>query len=112
MPREATTTKKQRRPISHRREANALTCEAFRRGAPTLENLHAGKSTPLTDDLALSRFTRDEIDQIWREATDRLVMLLKLRAEQPEKYWKLIQKTDREWTYYWETTSLHAAMKR
>src|SRR4051812_18218122 len=46
----------------HRDEANAIVCMAVRNGP--IENLHAGQSSPLLTDDALSRLTDDEMKTI------------------------------------------------
>ena len=53
-----------------RDEANALTAYAFRNGP--LENLHAGKSSPLTSDPTLSRITDPEMKELMINASEKL----------------------------------------
>ncbi len=67
-----------------RDQANALTAFAFRNGL--LENLHAGKSSPLTDDPGLSRITDAEMKALMIEASTKLARLLEMRETDPEKY--------------------------
>jgi hypothetical protein len=67
-----------------RDEANAITAYAFRNGA--LEELHAGKNSPLLDDPSLSRITDEEIKRLMIEASERLEALLRLRETSPEEY--------------------------
>ena len=57
-----------------RDEANALTAYAFRNGQ--LEQLHAGKSSPLTADPSLSRITNEEMKQLMIEASAKLEKML------------------------------------
>jgi hypothetical protein len=72
-----------------RDEANALTAYAFRNGP--LEDLHAGKSSPLTADPSLSRITQEEMKEIMVEASEKLAHLLKLRETDPETYKRFVQ---------------------
>ena len=71
-----------------RDEANALTAYAFRNGA--IEELHAGKNSPLLDDPSLSRITDEEIKRLMIEASERLEALLRLRETSPEEYKRTI----------------------
>jgi hypothetical protein len=72
-----------------RDEANALTAYAFRNGF--LEDLHAGKSSLLTDDLSLSRITNSEMKKLMIEASEKLAEILKLREINPESYKAFVQ---------------------
>jgi hypothetical protein len=72
-----------------RDEANALTAFAFRNGM--LEDLHAGKSSPLTADPSLSRITNAEMKDLMIEASGKLAELLALRETEPKKYQRFIQ---------------------
>ena len=72
-----------------RDEANALAAFAFRNGP--IENLHAGKSSPLTADPSLSRITDDEMREIMINASEMLAALLALRDSDPDKYRRFIQ---------------------
>lgn len=69
-------------------EANALTAYAFRNGF--IEQLHAGKSSPLLDNSTLSRITNDEMKRLMIEASERLATLLQLRETSPEEYKQII----------------------
>jgi hypothetical protein len=75
--------------FSHRDEANALTAYAFRNG--TLEEIHAGKTSPLLDDLTLSRITDGEMKTLMIEASEKLASILMLRETDPEKYKQFVQ---------------------
>ena len=75
--------------FSIRDEANALTAYAFRNGP--LEDLHAGKSTPLTADKSLSRITQNEMKELMINASGKLADLLKLRDDDPEAYKRFVQ---------------------
>jgi hypothetical protein len=70
-------------------EANALTAFAFRNGP--IEDLHAGKSSPLTADPSLSRITQAEMKEIMIEASEKLAFLLELRETEPETYKRFVQ---------------------
>jgi hypothetical protein len=72
-----------------RDEANALTAYAFRNGP--LEDLHAGKSSPLTDDPSLSRVTQSEMKELMIDASEKLAEMLKKRDAEPEAYQRFVQ---------------------
>lgn len=72
-----------------RDEANALTAYAFRNGP--LEDLHAGKASPLTDDPSLSRITDAEMKKLMINASEHLAKMLALRDSDPEKYRRFVQ---------------------
>ena len=72
-----------------RDEANALAAFAFRNGP--IENLHAGKSSPLTADSSLSRITDDEMKELMVNASEMLAVVLALRDSDPDKYRRFIQ---------------------
>lgn len=82
--------------FSLRHEANALTAYAFRNGY--LEQLHAGKSSPLTVDPALSRITNDEMKQLMIEVSEKLETKLRLRESDPLAYRKWLHRY--AMTYY------------
>lgn len=65
-------------------EANALVAWAFRNGP--LENLHAGKHSPLLDDPTLSRITDDEMKELMLNACRQLAKLLELKCASPVEY--------------------------
>ncbi len=72
-----------------RDEANGLAAFAFRNGP--IENLHAGKSSPLTADPSLSRITDDEMKELMLTASEMLAAVLALRDSDPDKYRRFIQ---------------------
>ena len=72
-----------------RDEANALTAYAFRNGP--LEDLHAGKGSPLTDDPSLSRITDAEMRKLMINASEHLAKMLALRVTAPDEYRRFIQ---------------------
>ena len=61
----------------------------FRNGP--IENLHAGKSSPLTADPSLSRITDDEMKELMVNASEVLAAVLALRDSDPDKYRRFIQ---------------------
>ena len=71
-----------------RDEANALTAFAFRNGP--LEDLHAGRSSPLTHDPSLSRITDEEMKHLMITASEKLASMLALKERDPEKYKSII----------------------
>lgn len=72
-----------------RDEANALAAYAFRNGP--LEDLHAGKSSPLLDDPSLSRITDDEMKRLMLNACEMLAKALEMRDNDPEQYRHFVQ---------------------
>src|SRR5919108_4471623 len=76
------------RGFTIRDEANALTAFAFRNGP--LEDLHAGRSPPLTDDPSLSRITDAEMKHLMITASEKLASMLTLEKRDPEKYKSII----------------------
>lgn len=83
-----------------RDEANALTAYAFRNGY--LEDLHAGKSSPLTDDQQYSRITDAEMKTLMIEASRRLASALALRSSNPELYLEWILDYNLRYCRVWE----------
>ena len=67
-----------------RDEANALVAWAFRNGP--LEDLHAGKYSPVLEDPTVSRITDDEMKTLMVSACRQLEELLKLRDEDRDQY--------------------------
>jgi len=72
-----------------RDEANALIAMAVRNGP--IEDLHAGKHSPLLDDPDLSRITDAEMKALMIHATRMLADLLRLRDREPELYRRWMQ---------------------
>jgi hypothetical protein len=72
-----------------RDEANALTAYAFRNGP--LENLHAGKWSPLLEDPELSRITQAEMKELMINASYHLANALEHREQKPEIYRQFVQ---------------------
>jgi hypothetical protein len=75
--------------FNHRDEANALIAMAVRNGP--IENLHAGKTSPLLEDETLSRITDEEMKVLMIAATKRLAELLRMRDADPESYRRRIE---------------------
>ncbi|MFN0012158.1 MAG: hypothetical protein ACKVS8_11010 [Phycisphaerales bacterium] len=100
-------TKSQTRTHSFtlRQEANAITCGAFRNGF--LEDLHAGKSSPLTDDPNLSRLTNAEMKALMIEASSLVARMLALKEQNPEKYWEQIRFLHESYTHNWVQDEIH-----
>jgi hypothetical protein len=73
-----------------RDEANALTAYAFRNGF--LEDLHAGKSSPILDQPGYSRITDDEMKRLMIEASEKLARMLALKQKNPAEYDQFIRK--------------------
>ena len=72
-------------------QANVLTLLAFRNGP--IEDLHAGKNSPLLEDKTLSRITDAEMKTLMIAASRKLAELLTLRDEDPEAFAALMAKT-------------------
>lgn len=67
-----------------RDEANALTALAFRNGF--IEELHAGKLSPLLEQPGLSRITDAEMKKLMIEASEKLARMLALKRDDPDCY--------------------------
>jgi len=85
--------------LTLRDEANAIVAHAFRNTC--LEELHAGRHSSLLDDPGNSRITDEEMKRLMLEACERMEKLLRLKAEEPEKYWETIFKTNRAYCRAW-----------
>ena len=70
--------------FTYRDQANVLTLLAFRNGP--IEDLHAGKYSPLVEDKTLSRITDAEMKTIMIAASAKLAELLALRDDSPEAF--------------------------
>ena len=75
--------------FSVRDEANALVAIAFRNGP--LEDLHAGKPSELLEDPSLSRITDDEIRKLMIHSCDVLENLLRIKENDPERYYQYVK---------------------
>jgi hypothetical protein len=67
-----------------RDEANAIVAYAFRNGP--IEQLHAGKYSPLLEDKSLSRITDEEVKTLMIHACRRVEELLRLKQSNPTEY--------------------------
>jgi hypothetical protein len=83
-----------------RDEANALTAYAFRNGF--LEDLHAGKPSPLLEQPGYSRITDDEMKRLMIEASEKLARMLALKQENSAEYGQSIRKYGRTYCRTWK----------
>ena len=83
-----------------RDEANALTAFAFRNGF--LEDLHAGKSSPLLEQPGYSRITDDEMRMLMIQASGKVEGMLRLKRSQPAKYELFIRDCQRRYCRKWK----------
>ena len=83
-----------------RDEANALTAHAFRNGF--LEDLHAGKHSPILDDPSYSRITDDEMKRLMIQASERLAHMLALKQQDPAEYDRRIRKYQKNYCRTWK----------
>jgi hypothetical protein len=83
-----------------RDQANALTAYAFRNGF--LEELHAGRDSPLLDDPRLSRITDDEMKRLMIEACEKLAEMLRLKENDPAGYDAFIRSYHRMFCRKWK----------
>jgi hypothetical protein len=83
-----------------RDEANTLVAWAFRNGP--IENLHAGKYSPLLEDPQLSRITNAEMKALMLNACRQLAKLLELKESNPAEYaWRIMAYND-DYCRSWE----------
>ena len=83
-----------------RDEANALTAHAFRNGF--LEDLHAGKHSPILDQPGYSRITDDEVKRLMIQASERLAHMLALKQQDPAEYDRSIRKYHKNYCRTWK----------
>ena len=83
-----------------RDEANALTAHAFRNGF--LEDLHAGKHSPILDEPGYSRITDDEMKRMMIQASERLARMLALKQQDPAEYDRFIRKYHKDYCRNWK----------
>jgi hypothetical protein len=88
------------RAFTLRDEANALTALAFRNGF--LEELHAGKKSPLLEQPELSRITDDEVRRLMIEASEKLSRMLALKECDPARYQREIQDYHEQFCARWQ----------
>jgi hypothetical protein len=83
-----------------RDEANALTAYAFRHGF--LEELHAGKSSPLLEQPGFSRISDEEMQKLMIDASAKLTEMLRLKREKPVEYGMFIRRYQRNYCRKWK----------
>jgi hypothetical protein len=83
-----------------RDEANSLVAWAFRNGP--LEDLHAGRYSPLLEDSNLSRITNDEMKALMLNACRKMAELLELKARDPREYERRIKNYNHLYCREWE----------
>ncbi len=90
--------------LTLRDEANAITAHAFRNGF--LEELHAGRPSPILAALGFSRITDDEMRRLMIETSARFAHWLYLREllldERPDVYCQLVTTTRWMFARRWE----------
>ena len=74
--------------FTYRDQANVMTLLAFRNSP--LEDLHAGKYSPLLEDPALSRITDEEMKTLMIAASSKLAELLSQRDTDPDAFAQLL----------------------
>ena len=94
--------------LTLRDEANALTARAFRNGY--LEDLHAGRRSPLLVDPGVPRVSDHEMKKLMVESSARLAHLLYLREllldERPDVYFAVIEHLRWRFTRRWGRVAL------
>ena len=83
-----------------RDEANALVAWAFRNGP--VEDLHAGKYSPLLEDDSLSRISDAEMKTLMLYACRQLAELLQLKHDDPDNYQRQIKSYAFRYCCSWE----------
>ena len=83
-----------------RDEANALTALAFRNGF--LEDLHAGKPSPLLDQPGYSRISNAEMKRLMIETSAKLARMLALKQQKPAEYDLLIRDCKQNYCRTWQ----------
>jgi hypothetical protein len=83
-----------------RDEANALTAFAFRNGF--LEDLHAGKPLPASQQSGFSRISDNEMRRLMIEASEKLALLLTMKQQDPQKYEAFIKNYHKIYCRSWE----------
>ena len=86
--------------LTVRDEANSLTAYAFRNGF--LEDLHAGKPSPLLEQPGYSRITDDEMKRLMVEASEKLARMLVLKQQDPAEYDEFIRKYQKTYCRSWK----------
>ena len=83
-----------------RDEANAIVAWAFRNGP--LEDLHAGKTSPLLEDDQYRRITDNEMQQLMLSACDQVERLLRLKQDNPGEYWLKVMDYGHRYCRNWQ----------
>jgi len=83
-----------------RDEANVLAAFAFRNGF--LEELHAGKSSPVLSQPGYSRISDDEMRRLMIEASAKLADMLRMKQEEPDQYEIFVRNYQRRYCRRWE----------
>jgi hypothetical protein len=86
--------------FSLRDEANALTAYAFRNGF--IEDLHAGKDSPLLREPGYSRISDDEMRRLMVESSEKLERLLQIKRSNPEEYDAFVRRYHRTYCRGWK----------
>jgi hypothetical protein len=89
--------------LTMRELANAFVAMTFRNGM--LEDLHAGKDSPLLTDPSLSRITDREMKKLMIETSAQLAIALCKFFEQPEEFQKWLRLAS-SYTRHWEREAL------
>jgi len=82
-----------------RDEANALTAYAFRNGF--IEDLHAGKDSPLLHEPGYSRISDDEMRRLMIESSEKLAQMLRLKQSNPAEYEAFVRSYHRMYCRGW-----------
>ena len=85
--------------FTYRDQANVMTLLAFRNGP--IEDLHAGKYSPLLEDSSLSRITDEEMKTLMIAASTKLAELLDQRDNDPEDFARVLAGNWRQ-VKHWE----------
>ena len=88
------------REFTLRDEANALTAYAFRNGF--IEDLHAGKDSPLLRKPGYSRISDGEMRRLMIESSEKLEHMLHLKRSDPKKYDAFIRSYHRMYCRAWK----------
>jgi hypothetical protein len=71
-------------------------------GTVFLEDLHAGKSSPVLSQPGYSRISDEEMRRLMIEASTKLAHMLRLKQEDPAQYEVLIRDYQRRYCRRWE----------
>ncbi len=100
--------------LTVRHEADSLTAFAFRNGF--LEDLHAGKSSPMLDDPSYSRITDDEMRKLMIESSARVAQWLYLREllreDDGDLYFAFVEGYRRLYCRNWESRKCAVKLRK